>query len=234
MKEGHHKKESKMTCMKRHRNFFPSLETPICYFQIPTNQRSSCPHFTWPPYTPRWWSVTTEEGFVPLAKQVMHQLALGWLDAAIHLVSFWWVAIGALKRKEKIQIQCVPFLNTSFYPLTSVEFKMASTCSGKPKYAPPHLLRCFPSVASDTVPMMVWLKRTLSCPFKEDRWVLPFSTPLSSRRLMLWQPWLCACRWCLKLLNVWDLLRNKPLVMVNIQQYHPIPNPTPPQGRPAN
>ena len=45
-------------------------------------------------------------------------------------------------------------------------------------------LRSFPSVALETVPMLVWLMMALSRPLKEDRWALPLSTPLSSRRSM--------------------------------------------------
>ena len=38
--------------------------------------------------------------------------------------------------------------------------------------------------------MFVWLTMSLSRPFKEDRWALPLSTPLFSRRSMAWCPWL--------------------------------------------
>ena len=54
----------------------------------------------------------------------------------------------------------------------------------------------------------------VSRPFKEDRPALPLSTPLSSRRSMVWCPWLCARRECLKLLNTRDLPRSKPFVRV--------------------
>ena len=37
----------------------------------------------------------------------------------------------------------------------------------------------------------VWLMMGLSCPFKEDHLALPLSTPLFSKRLMVWCPWLC-------------------------------------------
>ena len=54
-------------------------------------------------------------------------------------------------------------------------------------------LRRVPNVAFETVPVFAWLTMTLSSfPFKEDRLALPLSTPLSSRRSMLWYPWLCA------------------------------------------
>ena len=36
--------------------------------------------------------------------------------------------------------------------------------------------------------MFVWLTMALSRPFKEDRQALPLSTPLSSRRSMVWLP----------------------------------------------
>ena len=60
--------------------------------------------------------------------------------------------------------------------------------------------------------MFVWLTMALSRPFKEDRRVLPLSTPLSSRRSMVWCPWLCARRYFLRFLNTSDLPRSKPLV----------------------
>ena len=46
-------------------------------------------------------------------------------------------------------------------------------------------LSSFPSVAFETVPMFDLLTMTLSRPFKEDRQVLPLSTPLSSKRPMV-------------------------------------------------
>ena len=66
-------------------------------------------------------------------------------------------------------------------------------------------LRMFPNVAFETVPIFirltmafsrpfVRLTMALSRPFKEDCLVLPLSMPLSSRRSMVWCPWLCACR----------------------------------------
>ena len=54
-------------------------------------------------------------------------------------------------------------------------------------------LRSLPNIAFETVLMFVWLTMALSRPFKEDRLALPLSTPLSSRRSMVWCPWLCAC-----------------------------------------
>ena len=44
-------------------------------------------------------------------------------------------------------------------------------------------LKSFPSVVTlERVPMLVWLTLALSRPLKGDRWALPLSTPLSSRR----------------------------------------------------
>ena len=51
-------------------------------------------------------------------------------------------------------------------------------------------LRSFLNDAFETVSVFVWLMMALSHPFKEDCLVLPPSTPLSSRRLMVWCPWL--------------------------------------------
>lgn len=54
-------------------------------------------------------------------------------------------------------------------------------------------------------------------PFKEDRQAFPLFKPPSSGQLMvwiLWCPWLCAQSMCLKLLNISDLPRCKPPVMV--------------------
>ena len=53
-------------------------------------------------------------------------------------------------------------------------------------------LRSFPNVVFETVPVFVWLMMTLSRPFKEDRVALPLSTSLSSRRSVMWCPWLLA------------------------------------------
>ena len=75
-------------------------------------------------------------------------------------------------------------------------------------------LRSFPTVAFETVPVFVWLTMAPSRPFKEDCLALPLSTPLSSRWLIVWCSWLCACRQCLKFLNTSDLPRCKPFVMV--------------------
>ena len=55
-------------------------------------------------------------------------------------------------------------------------------------------VRGFPNVAFETAPMFVWLTMALSRPFKEERLALPLSTPLSSRRSMVWCPWLGARR----------------------------------------
>ena len=52
-------------------------------------------------------------------------------------------------------------------------------------------LSSFPSVAFEAVPMFVWLTMVLSRPFKEDLLAVPLSTPLSSRRSMVWCPWFC-------------------------------------------
>ena len=75
-------------------------------------------------------------------------------------------------------------------------------------------LRSFPNVAFDTVPMLIWLMIAIFHPFNEGRLALPLAMPVSSRWSMVWCPWLCACRQCLKLHNTSDLLRSKPLVMV--------------------
>ena len=73
--------------------------------------------------------------------------------------------------------------------------------------------RSFPNVVFETVPVLVWLTMALSRPLKEDRPSLPLSTPLSSRRSMVWCPWLCDRRECLKFLNTSDLPKCKPLVV---------------------
>ena len=62
-------------------------------------------------------------------------------------------------------------------------------------------LTSFPNVAFETVPVFVWLTMALSRPSTKIVLALPLSTPLSSRRSMVWCPWLCARRWCLKFLN---------------------------------
>ena len=47
-------------------------------------------------------------------------------------------------------------------------------------------LRSFPNVAFEIVSMLVWMTMSISRPLKGDRWALPLSTPLSSRRSMVW------------------------------------------------
>ena len=63
---------------------------------------------------------------------------------------------------------------------------------GKAHVRPTPSLRRFPSASFETVPVFVWLTMALSLPFREDRLALPHSTPLSSRRSIVWCPWLCA------------------------------------------
>ena len=96
-----------------------------------------------------------------------------------------------------------------------VQFKMVSVRSEKPICAPPSS-RSFltGTVAVETVPVFVWLTMALSPLFKKDRLALRLSTPLSSRRSVVWCPWFCACRQCLKLLNTSDLPRSESLVRV--------------------
>ena len=78
-------------------------------------------------------------------------------------------------------------------------------------------LRCFPKIAFETVPMFIWLTMPLSHPLKVNCLALSLSLPLSSKRLVVWWPWLCAHRKCLKHLNTSDLRkmsqapRSKPL-----------------------
>ena len=81
--------------------------------------------------------------------------------------------------------------------LGSVEVPLSSVQDGMYALSKAHMrstpsLRSFPNVALETVPILVWLMIALSHPLKEDCWALPLSTPLSSRRSMVWCPWLCA------------------------------------------
>ena len=78
---------------------------------------------------------------------------------------------------------------------SSVQFKMVSVRSEKPISAPPRLSEVSTMSPFKTVPMFVWLTMTLSRPLREDRLVHRLSTPLSSRRSMVWCPWLCECSW---------------------------------------
>ena len=81
----------------------------------------------------------------------------------------------------------------SWSDFSSLQFKMVSRRLENPTCAPPHL-----SEVSPMLPLK-WFQclsdwRWPSCPFKEDCLVFPLSTPLSSRRSMVWCPRLCACR----------------------------------------
>ena len=51
-----------------------------------------------------------------------------------------------------------------------------------------HLSEVSPTLPFETVQMLVWLTMALFRPFKEDRLVLLLSTPLFSRRSMVWWP----------------------------------------------
>ena len=75
-------------------------------------------------------------------------------------------------------------------------------------------LGSFVNVTFEMIPVFIWLMMALSRPFKEDHLAPSLSMPLSSRWSMVWCPWLCAHRWCLKLLNTSDHPRSKPLVRV--------------------
>ena len=92
----------------------------------------------------------------------------------------------AFPRTLFIEIFQFSWVQDGIYALGKTDIIMRSTPS----------LRRFPNVALRTVPVLVWLPMALSPrPVKEDRWALPLSTPLSSRRSMVWCPWLCARRY---------------------------------------
>ena len=76
-------------------------------------------------------------------------------------------------------------------------------------------LGSFLSAAMESVSKFVWLTMWMSPSrsFKEDRLALLLSTPLSSRRSMVWCLWFCARAFCLKRPNTSDLPRSKPLVV---------------------
>ena len=57
--------------------------------------------------------------------------------------------------------------------------------------------RKFPCFVFKTVPLSIWLVVDFSRPFSEDCHSLTLSTPLSSRRSVVWCPWLCACMLCI-------------------------------------
>ena len=61
-------------------------------------------------------------------------------------------------------------------------------CSEKPICTPPHHQK-FTIVAFEMDPVSVWVTMALSRPFKENH-----LAPLSPRWLMVWCPWLSACR----------------------------------------
>jgi len=79
------------------------------------------------------------------------------------------------------------------------------------KYASTPSFKISSRVTFESVPIFTWLTMTISSPFKEDRLTKPLSTPLSSRRSMVWCPWLCARRLCLKFLYTSDLPKRKHL-----------------------
>ena len=115
---------------------------------------------------------------------------------------------GAGKRGLERETSSVQFSSVQF---SSVQFKMVSVRLEKAYMRSTPSLKSFPNLAFATVPVFVWLSMALSRPFKEDRLGLPLSSPLSSRRSMVWCPLLCARRQCLKLLNTPDDLPRSEL-----------------------
>lgn len=98
-------------------------------------------------------------------------------------------------------------LNVSF---SSVQFHEVSMHLEKPRYLPSYVPEVSPSVVFRTVPVFACLTMALSHPFKEYRQALPLSTPLSSQQPMVGCPWLCACKWCLKVLRFSGFPRGEP------------------------
>ena len=77
--------------------------------------------------------------------------------------------------------------------ITSVQFKMVSMCLGRPIYAPPRLKfsQCCPWNSSSVGPND---DRPFSSSQGRSLRASSFYSSLSSRRSMVWCPWLCACR----------------------------------------
>ena len=105
--------------------------------------------------------------------------ASGWQshDAGQH--ALYWQSAGSL-----------PAIQTD----SLVQFKMVSMCSEKAHMRSTPSLRGFPNVAFETLPTFVWLTMALARPFKEDCPALPLSTHHSTRRSVVWCPWLCSRR----------------------------------------
>ena len=74
-------------------------------------------------------------------------------------------------------------------------------------------LSSLPKVALKTVPIFVWLNTNCSRPWMVECWPLPFSTPLSFRRSMLWCSGLSMFRKFLKPLSTSALPSRRPDVI---------------------
>ena len=102
----------------------------------------------------------------------------------------WEQGWGWTKKKKKSNWKSLPHIG-------SVQFKMEPMLLGKPVTLQPSLY--FPTVAFETVPILVWLTMALSHLFKVDHWGLltdngPFSS-VQGRSLMAtdWQWPLLVC-----------------------------------------
>ena len=120
----------------------------------------------------------------------------------------WWVSRccteAELLREISLDYFCQSCISLSWYNsllllLLLDQFQMVATRLKKPIFDPLRP-RNVPKVAFETVSVFVRLTMTLSCSFKKNRLERgerlgkrkPLSTPLSSRRSMVWCPWLCA------------------------------------------
>ena len=151
-------------------------------------QRFLCPRLSPPGHR---WSVgsvsrsSTLHNYLPNSKPLVRDALPAWQSSVSH-----GEVSGAVKSLLQITLQNIG----EAFLIWVIQFSLRwYLCAPKSPYAI-HPVYRFPNVAFETVPMFVWLTMAFPRPFKEDRLALPLSTPLSSRRSMVWCPWLCARR----------------------------------------
>ena len=145
----------------------------------------------------------------PGASQTAHSLVLALLIEQLHPYSCGCMACGTL-------LTCVTSLSQNAQQRCSLRKALSASqqskqdyhnlpppvqfssrwylCAWKSPYALHPVSQKFPQRCLWNGSSVHLIMMALSRPFKEDHLVLPLSTPLSSRRSMVWCPWLCASK----------------------------------------
>ena len=99
-------------------------------------------------------------------------------------------ALGKAHMRSILSLRCFP-THVLAFPRWFFSVQDDMYALGKPHMRSTPSLRSFSDVAFETVTVLVWLTMAFLRTFKWDRLALPLnSTPFSSRRSMVWCPWL--------------------------------------------